>query len=169
MLEVKAKVRLLVSCLACYELGSHPPAIQQEKHSKKWKINNQIQRIWNQKCMSKNLSGTSIGSFYLVQDVCLLIRNYETFAVQSLSHVQLLATPWTAACQPSLSSTISWSLLKFIELIRPSSHLILCCPLLLLPSIFPSFRVFSSESALCIGWPKYWSFSFSISPSNIQG
>ena len=136
---------------------------------KKWKINNQIQRIWKQKCMSKNLSGTSIGSFYLVQDVWLLIRNYETFAVQSLSHVRLLATPWTAACQPSLSSTISWSLLKFIELIMPSNHLILCCPLLLLPSIFPSIRVFSSESALCIRWPKYWSFSFSISPSNIQG
>ena len=77
-------------------------------------------------------------------------------------------TPWTAACQASLSFTISWSLLKLmsIESVMPSNHLILCCPLLLLPSIFPSIRVFSSESALHIRWPKYWSFSFSISPSN---
>ena len=146
-----------------------PSSHTTRKTLKKWKINNQIQRIWKQKCMSKNLSVVSVGSFYLVQDVWLLIRNYETFAVQSLSHVQLLATPWTAARQPSLSSTISWSLLKFVELIMPSNHLILCCPLLFLPSIFPSIRVFSSESALCIRWPKYWNFSFSINPSNIQG
>ena len=77
-------------------------------------------------------------------------------------------TPWTAAGQASLSITNSWSLLKLmsIESVMPSNHLILCCPLLLLPSIFPSIRVFSSESFLPIGWPKYWSFSFSISPSN---
>ena len=77
-------------------------------------------------------------------------------------------TPWTAACRGSLSITISLSLLKLmsIELVMPSNHLILCCPLLLLPSIFPNIRVFSSESALHITWPKYWSFSFSISPSN---
>ena len=76
-------------------------------------------------------------------------------------------TPWTVACQASLSFTISWSLLKFmsIESMMPSNHLILCHPLLL-PSIFPSIRVFSSESALHIRWPKYWHFSFSISPSN---
>ena len=76
--------------------------------------------------------------------------------------------PWTAARQASLSITNSWRLLKLmsIELVMPSNHLILCCPLLLLPSIFPSIRVFSSESALRIRWPKYWSFSFSISPSN---
>ena len=76
--------------------------------------------------------------------------------------------PWTVAHQASLSITNSWSLLKFtsIELVMPSNHLILCCPLLLLPSIFPSIRVFSNESALHIRWPKYWSFSFSISPSN---
>ena len=87
---------------------------------------------------------------------------------QSLSHIQLFATPWTAARQDSLSITNSQSLLKFmsIELVVPSNHLILCRPLLLLPSIFPSIRVFSNESALCIRWPKYWSFSFSISPSN---
>ena len=89
-------------------------------------------------------------------------------SVQSLSCVQLFATPWTAACQASLSITNSWSLLKLIsiELVMPSNHLILCCPLLLLPSIFPSIRVFSSESVLHIRWPKYWCFSFSISPSN---
>ena len=89
-------------------------------------------------------------------------------SVQSLSCVQLFATPWTAAHQASLSITSSWSLLKFmsIELVMPSNHLILCRPLLLLPSIFPSIRVFSNESALSIKWPKYWSYSFSISPSN---
>ena len=88
--------------------------------------------------------------------------------VQWLSCVQLFATPWTAAHQAPLSSTISWSLLKLmsIESVMPSNHLILCHPLLLLPSIFPSTRVFSSESVLCISWPKYWSFSFIISPSN---
>ena len=75
---------------------------------------------------------------------------------------------WTAACQASLSITNSWSPPKLmsIELVMPSNHLILCHPLLLLPSIFPSIRVFSNESALCIRWPKYWSFSFNISPSN---
>ena len=77
-------------------------------------------------------------------------------------------TPWTAAQQTSLSFTISWSLLKLmsIESVMPSSHLTLCHPLLLLPSIFPSIRVFSNESALCIRWPKYWNFSFSIRPSS---
>ena len=89
-------------------------------------------------------------------------------SVQSLSHVRLFATPWTAACQASLSITNSWSPPKpvSIESVMLSNHLILCRPLLLLPSIFPSIRVFSNESALCIRWPKYWSFSFNISPSN---
>ena len=88
--------------------------------------------------------------------------------VQSLSCVQLFVTPWTAACQASLSFTICRSLLKLmsIESVMPSSHLILCGPLLLLPSIFHSIRVFSNELALCIRWPKYWSFSFNISPSS---
>ena len=88
--------------------------------------------------------------------------------VQALSRVRLFATPWTAARQASLSITDSWSLLKLmtIESVMPSNHLILCCPLLLLSSIFPSMRVFSNESDLHIRWPKYWSFSFSISPSN---
>ena len=77
-------------------------------------------------------------------------------------------TPWTAACQASLSITNSWSLFKlmFIESVMPSNHLILCCHLLSRPSVIPSIRVFSSESTLCIGWPKYWGFSFNISPSN---
>ena len=88
--------------------------------------------------------------------------------VQLLSHVQLYATPWTAAHQDPLSSTISWSLLKFMstESVILFNHLIFCHPLLLLPSTFPSTRVFSIESALHIRWPKYWSFSFSISPFN---
>ena len=83
-------------------------------------------------------------------------------------HVQLFATPWTAARLASLSITNSWSLPKLmsIESVMPSNHLILCCPLLLPPSIFPSIRVFSNESALPIRWPKYWSFSFNTSPSN---
>ena len=89
-------------------------------------------------------------------------------SVQSLSHVRLFAPPWTAARQASLSITNSWSLLKLmsIELVMPSNHLSLCHPLLLLPSIYPSIRAFSNESVLCIRWPKYWSFSFNISPSN---
>ena len=88
--------------------------------------------------------------------------------VQSLSHVQLFATPWTAATQASLSITNSQSLLKLmsIESVMSSNHLILCCLLLLLPLIFPNIRVFSNESVLHIRWPKYWSLSFSISPSN---
>ena len=93
----------------------------------------------------------------LLQSIC---------SVQLLSRVQLFATPWIAACQASLPITISQSLLKLMstESVIPSNHLILCCPLLLLPSIFPSIRVFSNESVLCIRWPKYWNFSFSISP-----
>ena len=89
-------------------------------------------------------------------------------SVQLLSLVQLFVTPWTAACQASLSITKSWSLLKLIsiELVMPSNHLILCHPLLLLPSIFPSIRVFSNESVLRIRWPNYWSFSFNISLTN---
>ena len=93
---------------------------------------------------------------------------YMYTSVQLLSCVWLFATPWTAVCQASLSITNSWSPPKpmSIVFVMPSNHLILCCPLLLLSSIFPSIRVFSSESALCIRWPYYWSFSFNISPSN---
>ena len=89
-------------------------------------------------------------------------------SVQSFSHVQLFVTPWTAVHQASLSITNSQSLLKLIsiESVMPSTHLICCCPLLLPPSIFPRIRVFSNESVLLTRWPEYWSFSFSISPSN---
>ena len=89
-------------------------------------------------------------------------------SVQSLSHVRLFETPWTAACQASLSITNSQSLLKLMsmESVMPSNHLILCCPLFLPPLIFPSIRVFSNELVLPLRWPKYWSLSFNISPSN---
>ena len=89
-------------------------------------------------------------------------------SIQWLSHVRLFVTPWTAACQASLSITNSWSLLKYMSIksVMPSNHLIFFCPLLLLPSIFPSIRVFSSESVLHIRVPKYRSFSSSISPTN---
>ena len=92
----------------------------------------------------------------------------QVFLVQSLSCVQFFMTPWTTACQAPLSSINSWSWLKFmsIESAMPSNHPVLCCPLLLLPSVFPSIKVFSSESTVRIRWQKYWNFSFTISPSN---
>ena len=98
----------------------------------------------------------------------LLFALVFIIVVQSPSRVQLFATPWTAACQASLSFTISQSFLKLIsiESAMPSNRLILCCPLLLLPSLFPGIRVFSNESVLHIRWPQYWSFNFSISPSS---
>ena len=97
----------------------------------------------------------------------LLTVSVQFSSVQLLSHVQLFETPWIAARQASLSITNSWSSLRLrsTESVMPSSHLILCCPLLFLPPIPPSIRVFSNESTLHIRWPKYWSFSFSISPS----
>ena len=100
---------------------------------------------------------------------CLCNSASGVNSVQSLSRVRLLATPWTATCQASLSITNSWSLLTLvsIESVMPSNHLILCHPLLLPPSVFPNIRVFSSESVLRIRWPKYLSFSFSISPSGL--
>ena len=99
---------------------------------------------------------------------CSSLSAIQFSSVQSLSRVWLFVTPWTTACHASLSITNSWSLLKLmaIEMVMPSNDLVLCHPLLLLPSIFPSIRVFSNESALHIRWPKYWSFSFNISPSN---
>ena len=113
---------------------------------------------------------TSLQGLELHPFLTWILQDLGLFAVviQLLSQVQLLATPWTAAHQSSLPFTISRSLLKLtsIESVMPSNHLILCCPLLLLPSIFPSIRVSSNELALHIRWPKYWSFNFSISPSN---
>ena len=112
-----------------------------------------------------NVTGLTMKKFFLVVKKKALV---SVSSVQSFSHVWLFATPWTIACQASLSITNSQSPPKpmSIESVMPSSHLILCCHLLLLPSIFPSIRVFSNESALHIRWPKYWSFSFNISPSN---
>ena len=103
-----------------------------------------------------------------VWSVCPFSLSPQFSSVQSLSCVQLFAIPWTAACQASLSITNSWSLIRLmsIESVMPSNHLMFCRPLLLLPSVFPSIRVFSNESVLRITWPKYWSFSFNISPSN---
>ena len=99
--------------------------------------------------------------------MAILLIGKKMYSVQSLSHVRLFATPWIAACQDSLSITNSQSLLRLVSitLVMPSDHLILCHPLLP-PSIFPSITVFSNESILHIRWPKYWSYSFSISPSN---
>ena len=109
-------------------------------------------------------------NFYLKEDPSNFRNTWEwvTFSsVQSLSRVRLFATPWTAACLAFLSITHSQNLLKLMSiiLVMPSNHLIYCCPLLLLPAIFPSIRVFSNDSAFCIMWPKYWSFSFNNSPS----
>ena len=97
-----------------------------------------------------------------------ILREYFLCVVLMLSHVRLFVTLWTAARQVPLSFTISWSLPKLMSIksVMPSNHLILCRPPLSPPSIFPSIRVFSSESVLCIRWPNYWGFSFSISPSN---
>ena len=105
---------------------------------------------------------------FQLQHQSLQWTHIQFSSVQSLSRVRLFATPWIAACQASLSITNSQSSLKLmsIESVMPSSHLILGRPLLLLPSIFPRIRVFLNESALCIWWPKYWSFSFNINPSN---
>ena len=112
------------------------------------------------------MSGISVISI-LYTYVNLLIQSVSQ-SVQSLSRVRLFATPWIAACQASLSITNSHSLPKpmSFESVMSSNHLISCCPILLLPSIFPSIRVFSYEIVLHIRWPKYWSFSFNISPSN---
>ena len=116
-----------------------------------------------------------MGRFYIYNrkikpDVSILLHwhKFQFRSVQSLSHVRLFATPWTTACQGSLSITNFQNLPKSMSTksVMPSNHLILCHPLLLLPSIFPSIRVFSKESALRIRWPKYGSFSFNISPSN---
>ena len=116
-------------------------------------------------CLCQYISGLYAVPFIYLSS--LLPVSYHLGSVQSLSHVQLFAISWTAGHQASLSITNSWSLLKLmsIESVMPSNHLILCHPLLLLPSIFPSITVFSNESVLRIRWPEYWNFSFSISPS----
>ena len=115
------------------------------------------------------MSPVLIGGFFTTGatwEAHLQVYSVQFSSVQSLLHVQLFVTPWTATHQASLSITNSQSLLMSIQLVMPSNYLIFCRPLLLLPSIFPSTRVFSNESVLCIRWPKYWSFIFSNSPSN---
>ena len=116
----------------------------------------------------RKMSQTELNGPWLRHRKGLRQKNHQFTSVQSLSHVRLFATPWTAARQASLSITNSQNLHKVMpmESVMPSNHLIICRPLLLLPTIFPSIRVFSNESVLCIRWPKYWSFSFNISPSN---
>ena len=122
--------------------------------------------------MSKTflLGSRDLCAEFFIEALFMIAKNWKTaFSwVQLLSHVRLFATPWPAACQASLFFTNSWSLLRLmpIKLVMPPNNLILCNPFLLLPSIFPSIRVFSNKSVLRIRWPKYWSFSFSISPSN---
>ena len=117
--------------------------------------------------MDCSLPGSSVQAIHQAR-ILEWVASHFTSLVQFLSHVWLFATPWTTARQASLSITNCWSLPKpmSIELVMPSNHLILCRPLLLLPSIFPRIRVFSNQSVLRISWPKYWSFSFNISPSN---
>ena len=124
----------------------------------------QLKQCFEVVCITSNIITVVI--FNISQGLFLRQSLLLAHSVQLLSRVRLFATPWTAAWQASLSITNFQSLLKLmsIELAMPSNHLILCRPLLL-PSIFPSIRVFSSESVLCIRWSKYWSFSFSISPS----
>ena len=120
-------------------------------------------------CSSVHFSRFHI--YVLIYNICFILSDftlYQFSSVQLLSHVQLFVTPWTAAHQASQSITNSWSLLRLtsIESVMPSNNLNLCHPLLLPPSNLPSIRVFSNESTLRIRWPKYWSFSFNISPSN---
>ena len=117
-----------------------------------------LQKVVYHYCFSSSSPATSPCSFYSSSFSFVVV-------VQLLSHVQLFETPWTAACQASLSFTVSQSLFKFvsIELMMPYNHLVLCLPLFFMPLIFPSIRVFSNESALHIRWPEYWTFSFSPS------
>ena len=127
---------------------------------------------WRERLQCTWLFNTSIVNIYRAFAKCQALSQIHVVtyfsSVQSLSHVRLFVTPWTEALQASLSITNSWSPHNPLsnKSMIPSSHLILCHPLLLLPPIFPSIRVFSNESALHIRWPKYWSFSFNISPSN---
>ena len=158
-------------------MGNHMKKFCLNLTSTVWdQMQHQISSIWEAfkfriaPSVRELLTSNTLICVFRAQDSLVTISNWHLclVVVQLLSHVWLFVTPWTVPCQASLSFTISWSLLKLIsiESVVPSNYLILCHPLLLLPSIFPSIRVFSNESVLCIRWPKYWSFSFSISPSN---
>ena len=135
-------------------------------YSCKYNVNAMYSR-WPETNSSFDLGNFLEFFFSSIYDPGIQRTDYRFNSVQLLSRVWLFVTPWTAARQASLSITNSWSLLELmpIESVMPSNHLILCLPLLLPPSIFPNIRVFSDESVLCIRWPEYWSFSFSISPS----
>ena len=129
---------------------------------------------WFMPCITYHIWATTFFSRFFLRNStcnclsCIICISVQFSSIQLLSCIQLFVTPWTAASQASLSITNSRGLpkLMFIESVMPSNHLILCHLLHFLPSIFPSIRIFSNESVLCISWPKYWSFSFSISPSN---
>ena len=149
ILAVCSSAFYMNNCVSICELSPHVIGLQHIKHMRR-------QHLW-------------FGNEYrCYREPCLLDVTTLISSVQFLSRVQLFMTPWTAAHQASLSITNSWSLLKLmsIESVMPSNRLILCCPILLTPLIFPSIRVFSSESALHIRWPKYWSFSFNAGPSS---
>ena len=122
-----------------------------------------IAKIWKQP-----ICPSAVEWINVIKQSSIVHPDIQFSSIPSLSHVRLFSTPWTTARQASLFITSCWSLLKLLSIksVMPSNNLILCRPLLLLPLIFPSIRVFSNESALHIRWPKYWSFSFSISPSN---
>ena len=144
-----------------YLLSLISPVVQWLRlHVFKTKIQHAMQYGQKNKLIKKNKIFTI---WLFTEETCKTLISFSS--VQSLSRVRLFATPWTTA---RLSITNSWSLLKLmtIESVMPSNHLIFCCPLLLTPSILPSIRAFSNESALHIRWPKYWCFSFSITPSN---
>ena len=136
---------------------ARPNAVALKKYKGRWMLlrYGSLRKVEQRRCGMKGISPIIVGT-------------HQFSSVQLLSCVRLFVTQWTAACQASLSIINSWSLLKLmsIESVMPSNHLILCHPLLLPPSISPSIRIFSDESALRIRWPKYWSFSFNISPSN---
>ena len=152
-------------CLAMSHLEpSHASGLSLELHCQ-FSWFSVLGTSWTLQFMSQALK---IIPFYSLWHSCISGQTHTFSSVQSLSHVWLFATPWIAAHQASLSITNSRSLLKLmsIELVMPSSHLIPCLPLLLLPAISPSIRVFSNESTLPMRWAKYWSFSFNISPSN---
>ena len=161
-------LHILLGFFVCFSNNKSKSHAQLEDHTK-MSLGLQSGNLYSD-CFITSLAFPINVNFVESKDQTILYSFTVICTVQSLSDVRLFATPWTAACQGSLS-TNSRSLLKLmcIKLVMPSNHLIFCRPLFLLPSIFPSIRVFANESVLLIRWPKYWSFSFSISPSKEFG
>ena len=174
---------LYVSYISIKLKEKEETAVEPRKSLRKERLkeysSNQIMKLSTSKKKKYRITGTSLESVkgHISMPFLKIIiqaehqnenKVYQFSSVQSLSHVRLFGTPWTTACQASLFITNSWSLLKLksYESVMLSNHLMLCHPLLLLPSVFPSIRLFSNESVLHMRWPKYWSFSYSISPSN---